>query len=131
MKSLIATVFTGALLLAGPAHAGGLSNNLMLSSAWCTFKYNKTSGSSSSRRMTFNQNGTYSVSSRAESGSSGKAGSTASESSASGGGQWKVQGGELYMSEGGPLEHVATVLKRNNNGYPIIIAEGVEYSQCR
>ena len=131
MKSLIASVFTAALLLAGPAHAGGLSNDLMLSSAWCTFKYNKTSGSSSSRRVTFNQNGTYAVSSRAESGSSGKAGSSASQSSASGGGQWKVQSGELYMSESGQLEHVVTVLKRNNNGYPIIVADGTEYSQCR
>jgi len=24
-----------------------------------------------------------------------------------------------------------TVLKRNNNGYPVIVADGIEYSQCR
>ncbi len=26
---------------------------------------------------------------------------------------------------------LTSVLKRNNNGYPIIVADGVEYSQCR
>jgi hypothetical protein len=36
------------------------------------------------------------------------------------------------MSDGAaPLEPVRTILKRNNNGHPIIVADGVEYSQCR
>ena len=56
----------------------------------------------------------------------------ASQRNAQGGGLWKVDRGELFMSEGGGrLEAVRTVLKRNNNGYPIIVADGVEYSQCR
>lgn len=47
-------------------------------------------------------------------------------------GRWTVQGGELSMPEGdGPLEPVSTALKRNSSGYPIIVADGVEYSQCR
>ena len=132
MKTL-AVCASAALVLMAPADAsaGGLSNELMLSSAWCTFRYNKMSGSSTGRRVVFSPNGTYSVSSQSESYSSGRAGSVAGQSNASGGGRWRVQGGELYMSEGGQFEHVDTVLKRNSNGYPIIVADGTEYSQCR
>jgi hypothetical protein len=116
---------------AAPALAGGMSNDLLLSSAWCTFSYNKTTGYSNSKRVAFSANGTYSTGSRAEGGSSGRGGSMASQSDRGGGGQWRVQNGELFLSEGGQLEHVPTVLKRNNNGYPVIVADGVEYSQCR
>ena len=36
------------------------------------------------------------------------------------------------MSEGpGALQPVQTLLKRNSNGYPVIVADGIEYSQCR
>jgi hypothetical protein len=56
----------------------------------------------------------------------------ASQRNSAGGGLWRVDKGELYLSEGrGQLEPVRTVLKRNNNGYPVIVADGVEYSQCR
>lgn len=126
---LILAVFCAAA--AGPAAAGGMSNELLLSSAWCTFTYNKISGTSRSKRVTFSPNGMWSMGGRAESYSSGRSGSVAGQTDSGGGGQWRVQNGELFMSEGGQLEHVQTVLKRNNNGYPIIVADGVEYSQCR
>ena len=71
-------------------------------------------------------------SSRGEGGSSNKYGSVYSQRDGASGGGWKVQRGELFMAEGGaPLEHVQTLVKRNSNGYPIIVADGVEYSQCR
>lgn len=132
MKSL-STLLCWTTLLVAPtaALAGGLSNDLLLSSAWCTFRYNKTTGSSSGRRVVFSPNGTYAVSSQSESYSSGRGGTAAGQSNASGGGRWRVQGGELFMSEGGQFEHVETVVKRNSNGYPIIVADGAEYSQCR
>jgi hypothetical protein len=114
------------------AFAGGISNQLLTSSAWCTFKYNKTTGYSHTKRFQFNANGTYGSGSRGEGSSSGSGGSMASQRDAAGGGLWRVDKGELFMSEGrGRLEPVRTVLKRNNNGYPIILADGVEYSQCR
>ena len=115
-----------------PAHAGGMSGNLLTSSAWCTFTYNKTTGYSHTKRVYFNANGTYGKGSRGEGYSSGGGSSMASQRDAVGGGLWRVDNGELFMSEGrGRLEPVGTVLKRNNNGYPIIVADGVEYSQCR
>ena len=125
----IATAF---LLAVSSANAGGMSNELLVSSAWCTFTYNKTTGHSHTKRVYFNANGTYGTGSRGEGYSSGGGGSMASQRNAQGGGLWKVDRGELFMSEGGGrLDAVRTVLKRNNNGYPIIVADGVEYSQCR
>jgi hypothetical protein len=114
------------------AFAGGMSNQLLTSSAWCTFKYNKTTGYSHTKRVHFNANGTYGTGSRGEGYSSGSGGSMASQRDTAGGGLWRVDKGELFMSEGrGRLEPVGTLLKRNNNGHPIIVADGVEYSQCR
>ena len=119
------------LLVPVAADAGGVSNDLLLSSAWCSFKFNKISGTSSGQRVSFSPNGTYRVSSGTETGSSGRSGSVASQSSSAGGGRWKVERGELFMSEGGQFDHVETVVRRNNNGYPIIVADGTEFSQCR
>lgn len=40
-------------------------------------------------------------------------------------GRWKVVNGDLYISEGyGQLQPVGSALKRNNKGYPIIVAAG-------
>jgi hypothetical protein len=115
-----------------PVRAGGTSNNLLLSSAWCSFKYNQVTGYSNTMRIRFNKNGTYSTGSRAEGSTSGKYGSYSSQNDAGGAGKWKVVNGELYISEGnGQLVPVRTVVKRNTNGYPIIVADGIEYSQCK
>lgn len=122
-----------ALMSAIPAvHAAGMSKELLLSSAWCTFTYNKTTGYSHSKRVFFNANGTYGSGSSGEGYSSGSGGSMASQRNTQAGGLWAVDKGELFMSQGpGRLEQVRTLLKRNNNGYPVIVADGVEYSQCR
>ena len=129
MNTLVVPLMLAAV---SPAHAGGMSNDLLLSSAWCTFTYNKTTGYSHTKRVYFNANGTYGTGSRGEGYSSGSGGSMASQRDSAGGGAWQVQNGELFMSEGlGTLQFVPTMVKRNNNGYPIIVADGVEYSQCR
>ena len=115
-----------------PAYAGGISNELLLSSAWCSFTYNQTTGYSKTTRVKFNKNGTYGTGGRAEGYSSGKSGTYSSQKDSSGAGKWKVVKGELYISEGyGQLNPVRTVVKRNSSGYPIIVADGVEYSQCK
>lgn len=115
-----------------PVAAGGMSNELLLSSAWCTFAYNKISGKSTTKRAAFAPNGTWSQGSNTEGVSSNKYGSVYSQGGSNAAGAWRVHQGELYMSEGpGALQPVQTLLKRNSNGYPIIVADGVEYSQCR
>ena len=133
MKAVAALAVSASLwtvFAAAPAHAG-VTPDLLLSSAWCTFKYNKVTGYSNTTRVRFSPNGTYTVGGRAEGGSSGRYGSVASQSDSGGGGRWAVQQGELFMSDGGGMEHVQTVVKRNSSGYPIIVADGVEYSQCQ
>lgn len=112
-----------------PQRSGDLSENLLLSSAWCTFSYNKITGYSNTTRWVFNPNGTFGKGGRAEGYSSGSGGSMASQRNSSGGGRWKVINGELYLGQ--DSQPVKGVLKRNNNGYPIIVVNGVEYSQCK
>jgi hypothetical protein len=131
-KVIIAFIIAACFAIALPVHAGGISNELLLSSAWCTFSYNKITGYSNTTRVRFNKNGTYSTGGRAEGSSSGKSGSYASQSDSRGNGRWKSAKGELYMSEGaGELGIVRTAVRRNSSGYPIIVADGVEYSQCK
>jgi len=132
MKFAAAVFVFACLLITSPVHAGGISNDLLLSSAWCTFSYNKTTGYSNTTRLRFNKNGTYGSGGRAEGYSSGRGGAYASQNDSSSGGSWKVNKGELYISQGrGELAHVNTVVKRNSSGYPIILTDGVEYSQCK
>jgi hypothetical protein len=133
MNPLIKPLLLSAMLASIPvvAQAGGLTDKLLLSSAWCSFSYNKISGTTKTTRARFYANGTYGFGNQRESQSSGQYGSVYGQSGGGGGGRWQVKGGELYMGEGGgPLVGVQTVLKRNSNGYPIIVADGVEYMQC-
>ena len=116
---------------AWPVRAGGLTNELLLSSAWCHFSYNQTTGYSKSTRVRFSANGTYAVGGRSEGHSSGRSGSTASQRDSGASGYWRLDKGELYMEDGGKIQLVRTVLKQNSNGYPVIVADGVEYSQCK
>ena len=133
MRTFAIIVAAVTLLAIGlPVQAGGISNELLLSSAWCTFSYNKTTGYSNTTRVRFNKNGTYGTGGRAEGYSSGKGGTYSSQNDSSSGGRWKVNKGELYISTGnGQLAPVKTIVKRNSSGYPIILADGVEYIQCK
>ena len=45
--------------------------------------------------------------------------------------RWQVQGGRLFVDLGAGPQPVALSVARNSNGYPIITADGTEYSQCR
>ncbi len=117
----------------GGGAEGDQLSRLLLSSPWCSFSYNKVSGSSSSKRVTFSPDGSWSLGGRSEGYSSGSAGTFSSQHDSGDGGQWKVQGGALYMSssESPSLAPVDFTVSQNSNGYPIIKADGVEYSQCR
>lgn len=122
----------------GPADTAANASDplaqLLLSSAWCTFKYNQTSGASSTTRLQFFNNGTYSNSGRNESYSSGRYGTVAGQSDSGGSGQWAVRKGQLYIStppEQPALQPTQITVTRNSSGYPIIHAEGVEYAMCK
>ena len=119
---------------AGKAGTDDLSK-LLLSSAWCSFKYNKVSGSTSQERYQYFADGTFSGGSQYEGYSSGSGGSMASQHNSGSAGQWRVQGGQLQVNSaqltGGQWVTIPLSVTRNSNGYPIIDADGKEFSMCK
>jgi hypothetical protein len=105
---------------------------LLLSSAWCSFRYNKVSGTSRQTRYQFFNDGTWRMGGQGETYSSGPNGIVGGQSNSGGGGRWAVRNGAFFLSEGaGPMQQVPVSVKQNSNGYPIIISDGTEYMQCR
>ena len=120
------------------APAGGKAGNdqlsqLLLSSAWCSFTYNKTTGYSNTTRVQFFPDGTYQVGARGEGYSSGYGGTMASQHDSGSSGRWQSKGGALWMSEGqGELGQIPGFrVTQNSNGSPIINADGKEYMLCK
>jgi hypothetical protein len=117
---------------AAPAGNDQLSR-LLMSSAWCWLKY--ASGNTYTERIVFAANGTWSSNKESEIyGRNDYAGTSAHAVGAGGEtGQWAVKGGQLYMSdppEAPQLVPVPLQVTQNSNGYPILTADGKEYSQC-
>ena len=107
-------------------------SRLLLSGAWCSFSYNKTTGYSKTVRYEFYSNGTFREGQRGEGGSSGPYGSMASQSGGGASGRWGVQNGVLFMAEGyGQFQPVQTQVYTNSSGQPIIRGDGLEYSRCQ
>jgi hypothetical protein len=116
-----------------PAAAGNDQlSQLLVSSAWCSFSYNKISGTTSQTRVQYFRNGTWSAGGQRESYNSGPNGTAFGQSNSNNGGQWAVRNGQLWGSFGnGPLELVKPFsVTRNSNGYPILNSLGQEYSMC-
>ncbi|MBU0968725.1 MAG: carboxypeptidase-like regulatory domain-containing protein [Proteobacteria bacterium] len=124
--------------------SGDKLQQLLLSSAWCSFSFKGGSqySSTSSSRVRFFTDGTYAKGSRSEGSYTGKTmddyGNTqpdgslyGSQTDSGGDGRWEVTHGQLFMSEGnGSMELVDLVIKYNSNGSPILKAEGKEYCRC-
>jgi hypothetical protein len=105
---------------------------LLLSSPWCFFSYSQVSGTTKQERVVFAADGTWGSGSRRESHSSGMYGTVSGRSDGQDGGRWVVKGARLLMGEGAAApEDVGLSVSRNSNGYPILKADGKEYSQCR
>lgn len=132
---------------AGAAAGGGTQDRqltqLLLSSAWCSFSYSQTSGATNTSRSVFLPDGRLQTGTNYEGGTvnqqgggnvnlgGGTTGSVYSQSQGGGTARWKVQGGQLYLDGGEGFQLVPLQISRNSNGYPIITADGKEYSQCR
>jgi hypothetical protein len=107
-------------------------SQLLTSSAWCSFSYNKISGTSAQTRVTYSRNGTWSLGGQTETYNSGANGTVAGQYNSNNGGLWEVRNGQLYGSYGNaPVELVQPFsVTRNSNGYPILNVLGKEYSSC-
>ena len=108
-------------------------SQLLLSSSWCSFTYNKISGASNTTKVTFYANGQWGLGARGETYNSGANGSVYGQHDSSNGGQWAVQNGMLLMSSQAvpqltPIPDFRVT--QNSNGYPILFSMGKEYSRC-
>jgi hypothetical protein len=105
---------------------------LLLRSAWCSFKYNQTTGTSNTSRYVFRPDGTGSQGTGAETYSSGYGGTVAGQHQGGQQFRWRMQNGMLMFSQDGVnWEPQQLQVTQNSSGYPIIRAAGQEYSTCR
>jgi hypothetical protein len=120
-----------------PTPAGAAGNDqlsrLLMSSAWCWLKY--ASGNTYTERIVFSANGTWSSNKESEIYGRNDSAGTSAHAVGVGGetGQWAVKGGQLHMSDPPETPQLVAVplrVTRNSNGYPILTADGKEYSQC-
>jgi hypothetical protein len=104
---------------------------LLQRSAWCSMSYSTVSGTSRTERVVFRADGTGGRGSGAESYSSGTGGTVAGQSSSGEQFRWQMRSGVLLTSSDG-VNWAQTRLQitTNSNGYPIITADGKEYSMC-
>jgi hypothetical protein len=129
---------TGAPQQAAPQQAPRAAGNdqlsrVLLSSAWCSFRYNQISGASSTERVQFFPNGAWALGGRAETYNSGAAGSYAGQSNSASSGHWEVRDGQLWAATNAyPVMQLVPGFRvsQNSNGYPIINYNGKEYSTC-
>ena len=135
MRALIlATALFVAAIVAPPpakAYSDQEISQFLMSSPWCYFRYSEAGGTTSTRRGQFGADGMLSVQSEGEIYSSGSGGTYVGGSSGGEQYQWRVQGGVLLLSQDGASwsQHTLDAYE-NSSGYPILIVDGDEYSQC-
>jgi hypothetical protein len=107
-------------------------SQFLTANAWCGFTYNQRTGTSTTERVVFHGNGLVEQRSGAQTYNSGPAGSVAGQHGGGKQGRWKVENGQLHLSEDG-LNWAPQVMQvtYNSNGSPIIKSAGKEYMVCR
>ena len=100
--------------------------------AWCSFSFNKNTGSSRKERVVFDSNGVVSKTSGAESYHSNRAGTVAGQSANADEGRWRVHGATLHLSRDGVnWEPQQVQVSFNSYGSPILKSDGKEYARCQ
>ncbi|MBL9039780.1 MAG: cell envelope integrity protein TolA [Archangium sp.] len=116
---------------------GGAAGNdqlsqLLVSSNWCYLRY--ASGNTYTQKIHFSPDGTWNDFSESDIHVNNSIGIAQATGNRQNGGQWAVQGGQLMMSDPPETPQLAPVpltITRNSNGYPILNADGREYSMCQ
>ena len=140
LTALVAGVLTliGVPAQAQQAQAGGgpqdqQARQLLTSRAWCSFTYNKVSGTSTTRRVVFRPDGVMLMNAGGETYSSGSGGTYAGQSNRAGAMRWQVQNLRLYIDAGDGVgfQDVGLNATRNSSGAVILSSLGREYAMCR
>lgn len=108
------------------------ARKILTNSPWCSFTYNKVSGTSTTRKVIFKANGVMTVNGGAETYSSGYGGSYAGQSNTAGSMHWKLKNLRLFIDQGdgAGYQNIGLTATKNSNGYVILHAGGREYSMC-
>ncbi len=106
---------------------------VLMNGAWCSFTYNKVSGTSTTRKVVFRPDGIMTTDGSVETYSSGYGGTYAGQSNNSNAVRWKYQGLRLYLDDGSGygFQDVGLTATTNSNGSIILKVAGREYSMCR
>jgi hypothetical protein len=117
---------------AGASTQDAQARQLLTSSAWCSFTYNKVSGTSTTRKVVFRPDGMMTINGGAETYSSGHGGTVAGQSRSQGAMRWKMENLRLYVDQGGGsgFQDVGLDATRNSSGSIILHADGREYAMC-
>jgi hypothetical protein len=109
------------------------ARQLLLGSAWCSFTYNKVSGTSTTQRVVFRSDGQLFINGGAETYSSGAAGSYAGQSNNGGVMRWRLENLRLLIDagDGNGWQDVNLDATRNSSGSVILHSLGREYAMCR
>lgn len=109
------------------------AKRVLTSSAWCSFTYNQTTGTSTTRRVVFRPDGTMNMNDGRETYSKGYGGTVAGQSNSAGTMQWKLENLKLFVDQrdGSGFQDIGVTATQNSNGYVILHAAGREYSMCK
>jgi hypothetical protein len=133
----------GSMAQGGAQQGGAVAHNgnpqdaqarqMLMSSAWCAFTYNKISGTSTTKRVVFRPDGIMTINGGTETYSSGSGGTVAGQYGNASQMRWKVENLRLLLDQGNGMgfQDINLTAEQNSNGYPILKAAGQEYAQCR
>jgi hypothetical protein len=111
------------------------ARQMLMSSAWCAFSYkagmNNGNGVSNTSRVVFRPDGTLFMGTGSDSYYSGNAGSVAGQGKGQNVMRWKVQNLRLLVDGGQGFQDIGLEAYKNSAGYPILKAQGKEYSMCK
>lgn len=107
------------------------ARQILMQTAWCSFTYNKISGTSTTRKVVFRPDGVMTVNGGAETYSSGYGGTYSSQSNSGNSARWKFENLRLYLDGGNGFQDIGMQATTNSNGSVILHADGREYSMCR
>ena len=123
-----------------PTHGtGGQANpqdaqakQILTGSAWCSFTYNKVSGTSTTCKVVFRPDGVMTINGGAETYSSGYGGTYAGQSNNASAVLWKFENLRLLVDDrgGAGYQDIGLTSTTNLNGSIILKAQGREYSMC-
>lgn len=108
------------------------ARQLLTSAAWCSFTYNKVSGTSTTRKVIFRPSGVMTVNGGAETYSSGYGGTYGGQSNTAGAMRWRLENLRVFVDQGAGagFQDIGLTATRNSNGSLILHAGGREYSVC-